>query len=100
MRKILAIILILSALSLLLGCTPNKEETKPTVTPPDITEPNRTEPAEQTGTVPGVPTSEASGLPAGTEELPATESPAEEEDTDVQDTYTIIVDPGIGVGGN
>ena len=107
-RKVLAILMILSALCLLLGCTPEEEGTKPTDQLPTPTEPQNPAPTAQNGTAPELNgTGEArtpegsgeAGTPAGTgEELPAPEDTTEEEE--IISGYTIEIDENYGVGGN
>ncbi len=104
-RKPIAILIVLSVLCLLLGCTPDREETQPTNTlPAPVVDSDRPAPTGQTENAPIPDTPDGSGEaadPTGGEPGPEIEpSTEEEEDSDIEDTVTIIVDDNIGVGGN
>ena len=96
-RKPIAFLIVLSVLCLLLGCTPEREETQPTNTlPAPAVDSNRPATTGQTDQPPVTDAPDNSGEAAdptagdpGTETEPSTE---EEEDPDIEDTVTIIVD--------
>ena len=113
MKKNIAILLILIMLCMLFGCTSKEDAEGTTVLQPNQTQALRTEPdskiettAESAAKVETdkadeteepVTSEETSG---NTEAPPVTEDFEEDEDEDVEDTYSIIVDDNIGFGGN
>ena len=112
-KRLVVILLMISALLLLLGCTPDRDETGAANTLPDLTGSNQTLPAGQNGNDPGSDGQTASGELAGTdgpadtsgnpgtgEVIPTTEEDIVEVESNTDSTYNFVVSEGYGVGGN
>ena len=112
-KRLVVILLMLSALLLLLGCTPEKDQTEPNYTLPEVTGFNQTLPVGQNAIDSGSSGQTASSERAGTdgpadtsgnpgtgEVIPTTEEDIVEVESNTDSTYNFVVSEGYGVGGN
>jgi len=90
-RSLLVLLLVLSALTLLLGCTPNDDSSGKATT--EATHVNGTAEADRTAET-------ATAAVSGMETVSNTETTTEEIESDTDSTYTFVIEEGYGVGGN
>jgi len=90
-RSLLVLLLVLSALTLLLGCTPNDDSSGKATT--EATHVNGTTEVDRTAET-------ATAAVSGMETVSNTETTTEEIESDTDSTYTFVIEEGYGVGGN
>ena len=90
-RSLLVLLLVLSALTLLLGCTPNDDSSGKATT--EATHVNGTTEVDRTAET-------ATAAVSGMETVSNTETVTEEIESDTDSTYTFVIEEGYGVGGN